>query len=163
MILLVSGAPGSGKSTVAAELQSVLGWPLVNRDELYAGLAHGLDVDRSEAVRHGIRLFWEVTAGHARAGCSVIADATLYRGQSERDVAELLLPVGRVRNLHCRSSRAFERFVARGHDATMNDRVAANAPLVEAPLDLGVPLLEVDTDDGYSPGLATIVDWARAG
>jgi predicted kinase len=158
-IALLSGAPGSGKSTLARALAAELGWPRVHRDELYAGLMAGGVMSRDEVVPHGIRLFWTATAGYAAAGCSVIADATLYRDQSEADVREVLAPVGAVRNVHCRSDLAYERFVARGHDDAMNARVAGNLPLVAEPLDLGVPVLEVDTTDGYDPVLAEVIAW----
>ncbi|MFJ4075149.1 AAA family ATPase [Curtobacterium sp. NPDC089991] len=161
-IALISGAPGSGKTTLASVLAAELGWPRVDRDQLYAGLMAGADLGRDEVVPHGVRMFWTVTAHLAAAGCSVIADATLYRGQSEADVRTALVSVGDVRNVHCRSALAFDRFVARGHPQELNDRVARNAPVVTEPLDLGVSRLDVDTTDGYDPELLRVVDWLRA-
>jgi predicted kinase len=160
-IALISGAPGSGKTTLAAALTHELGWPHVDRDRLYAGLVDGADLDRDQVVPHGVELFWTVTAHLAAAGCSVVADATLYRGQSEADVRRVLGPVADVRNVHCRTHLAFDRFVARGHGAAADARVARNAPVVTDPLDLGVPLLEVDTTDGHDPALDRIVSWVR--
>lgn len=160
-IVLISGAPGSGKTTLAAALAAELGWPRVDRDQLYAGLSAGSGYDRDAVVPHGVRLFWSATAHLAAAGCSVVADATLYRDQSEADVRSVLAPVGDVRNVHCRSALASDRFVARGHPQAVNDRVARNAPLVTEPLALGVPLLEVDTTDGYDPALPSVVAWLR--
>ncbi|ROP61090.1 AAA family ATPase [Curtobacterium sp. ZW137] len=160
-IALLSGAPGSGKSTLAAALAAELGWPQVHRDELYAGLMAGGSLARDEVVPHGVRLFWTATAAYAGAGCSVIAEATLYRDQSEAEVREFLEPVGAVRNVHCVTALAHERFVARGHDDTLNARVLGNLPRVSSPLELGVPVLEVDTTDGYEPTLDAVVAWLR--
>ncbi|GAA3343127.1 hypothetical protein GCM10017714_34480 [Curtobacterium pusillum] len=160
-IALISGAPGSGKTTLATVLADALGWPRVDRDRLYAGLVDGADLDRDQVVAHGVELFWTATAHLAAAGCSVVADATLYRGQSEADVRRVLDPAGDVRNVHCRSDLAYGRFVARGHGAAIDARVARNAPLVTDPLDLGRPRLEVDTTDGYDPTVDRVVAWVR--
>lgn len=161
-ILLVSGAPGSGKTTLASALAGRLGWPQVHRDELYAGIMAAGDVDREQVVPRGVAAFWSVTAAYARVGSSVIAEATLYRGQSEAEVRSVLSGTGPVRNLHCSTPTWHERFVARGHEARLNDRALANAPATVPALDLGYPLLEVDTSDGYVPGLDDLVRWATA-
>lgn len=159
-VLLVSGAPGSGKTTLAAALAARLGWPQVHRDELYAGIMAAGDVDREQVVPRGVAAFWSVTAAYARAGSSVIAEATLYRGQSEAEVRDVLGVPWPIRNLHCVTPTWHGRFVARGHEARLNDRALANAPATVPPLDLGCPLLEVDTTDGYDPGLDDLVLWA---
>ncbi|MFS0731387.1 AAA family ATPase [Curtobacterium sp. 1P10AnD] len=159
-ILLVSGAPGSGKTTLASALAAQLGWPQVHRDELYAGISAAGDVDREQVVPRGVAAFWSVTAAYARAGSSVIAEATLYRGQSEAEVRDVLGGPWPVRNVHCTTPRWHERFVARGHEARLNDRALANAPATVPALDLDCPLLEVDTTNGYQPGLDALVRWA---
>ena len=176
-VLVVSGPPGSGKTTLAAALSTHLGWPVVSRDAVKAGLVHarGLDVPPSaggEVAQVAYELLYRFVGDHVAAGVSVIAENAF---RCDRSGPELLAAsVGaRVRIVHASLDRAVahERFAARAvdsvrrtahPDAWVLDRMASGEFRWELyePLAIGAPVLRVDTSDGLQPDLAAIVAFA---
>jgi len=167
LLVIVSGAPGSGKTTLAEAVAKRLRLLHLERDLLMWGMrytADGKDVDRPGA---GIRTYYDTMQTMLRAGVSFVTDATLYQGKSEPDIQKFLLPYARIINVHCRSKDEAGRFYAR--------ELARNAgqapdwleehmghlkkiyPLVVDPLDFGAERIEVDTTIEYNPTLEAIV------
>lgn len=170
LVVLVSGAPGSGKTTLAARIASVLGLPHLNRDDFWRGLQFTEARGGCEGVGgRGVVAHFGALEHLVAIGVSAVADATMYRGESEFGLRPLLA-LGDVVNVHCRAANAAERYLAReqargvltGAALTLQmERVRTDAPLVTDPLDLDRPLLEVATDDGYDPGLDAVEQWLR--
>ncbi len=111
-------------------------------------------------------LWYRTLANLLRESVSLVADQMMYRGLCETDIETHLRGRCQLRVLYCTSPGAFERFKAResqqhGTDSKEYKRVltvAAEAkPFIEAPPNLGVEVLIVDTSDGYQPGFAEIV------
>jgi tRNA uridine 5-carbamoylmethylation protein Kti12 len=169
-IVLISGAPGSGKTTLGRHLADALSVPHVNKDRI----REGLWLTDPSIARDGHRI-WGIWMSSLQlllaAGASVVVDQTLYRGQSEADLCSQLLPLGRTVNVHTRSALADSRWRAKLSDdprwepeqlLQLFAKAESNAPLWTDPLDLGCPRIEVNTTDGYDPSIRELVDWIMA-
>jgi hypothetical protein len=165
LAVLMSGAPGSGKTTLAAVLGAELDLPVLDKDRL----VHGVWRTRgwgSELGLEGVELFYATMELWLEAAISFVGDMTFVRCVSEPDVAARVMSRGQVVNVHCRSSDALARFERRTRAAPLCgpnrlDRLLALAARYEQelyePLDFGCPTIVVDTTDGYSPQVLDIV------
>ncbi|MFD8704824.1 AAA family ATPase [Kitasatospora sp. NPDC059648] len=173
MLIVVSGGPGSGKTTLAHALADAVGCPAVCRDEVKEGLLHA--GTRCPAPDEAVRdAFFEVLGVLVRAGVSVVAEAA-YQDRLWRPGLEPLAARTDVRVVHCRVApvlarrRIAERLATGRHRAAHGDRALLAAPpgagnLLDdfTPLTVaGAPRLCVDTTDGYDPPLADIAAFAR--
>ena len=166
LAVLVSGAPGAGKSTLADALAVGLDLPVVHKDQL----VHGTWRTRGRALAlgaPGVEPFYETMELWASLGVSFVAEQTFYRGVSEPDVALRLAPRCVLVNVHCRSTHAMARFERRMRDDPLcgEARLRKLRPLAERlqselsePLAFGCPLIVVDTDDGYTPTLQAVLE-----
>jgi predicted kinase len=176
VLIVVSGGPGSGKTTLAHALAGEIGCPALCRDEVKEGLVHaGGAGAAAPGVDEAVRVvFFEVLGVLVRAGVSVVAEAA-FQDRIWRPGLEPLAARTRLRVVHCRVEAALarrriaERLAAGGHRGAHADReLLAAAPgagnLLDdfTPLSLpGVPRLYVDTTRGYDPPLADIVAFTR--
>lgn len=100
-LVLVGGAPGAGKTTLASALAPCLGLPLLRKDALKETLFDALrEAGSPEAVSEreaskrlgwaAICLLYAQALNLLAAGCGCIVESNFYRGVSERDLAPLL-------------------------------------------------------------------------
>jgi chloramphenicol 3-O-phosphotransferase len=165
LAVLVSGAPGSGKTTLADALSQGLDIPALHNGQLVHGIWRTLD-RASELGASGLEPFYATLELWLDLGVSLVADHTFERGVSEPDVARRLGPRAFLINVHCRSAHAPERFADRMRAERLcgEQRLSTLLPRVHQlqgelvePLDFGCHTIVVDTDNGYRPMLEAII------
>jgi predicted kinase len=172
LLVVVSGPPGSGKTTLSRRLGDAVGLPVVCRD----GVKEGVAVTTGELVRQGtpeavalFDLFYDLVDAHLTRGVSAIAEAAFQGAIADRELAGRR-DVAEVRHVRCDVAPEvwLARFEARGRrpghrDHDFLDRVRRAGGPDSSPYRLtipGVPVLDVDTTDGYRPGLEEIARFA---
>lgn len=116
-IVLISGAPGAGKTTLALPLAAQLGWPLISKDHIKETLFDamgGIGGDLQESRRFGAGAMETLWALASRCP-EVILEAN-FRPHSVYEREKLIGLDGKVVELHCVCplDEAFRRFQARG-------------------------------------------------
>ncbi|MGH2351625.1 MAG: AAA family ATPase [Chloroflexota bacterium] len=174
LLVLVGGAPGSGKTTLARRLAGELRLPLLAKDDIKEILYDTLgapDAARSRELGMAAMMLLYAFAGRLlEAGVGVVVESNFYRGLSEAHLRSLA-ERARTVEVHCQAARdvLVRRYVERAergerhpghHDAAAVPRLLAGLDAGSfEPLDLGVPVLRVDTTAGYRPGFEAIVAW----
>ncbi|MEV4868217.1 AAA family ATPase [Streptomyces syringium] len=176
-LTVVSGAPGTGKTTLAHALAHELGCPAIVRDEIKQGMvlaAPGYRAGGDDPLnRQALDAFFEVTGSLLRAGVTTVIEAA-FQDRLWRPHLEPLTDLAELRVIRCTTpaAMAHDRIAHRvqhsGHRAAHGDRdlleaIAAGEQSLDAwvPISLDVPTLLVDTSDGYSPGIQDVVTFIR--
>lgn len=164
LLVLVSGAPGSGKTTLASKVAVSLNVFHLERDEIWDGLRFTSGRGTGAQVPHGIAVWYETIALLMTRGVSLVADGTLYRNEDEQNVAKLLR-LGDVVNVHCRCAESVARFRMHKQRDGVNaeelralvSRVESIQAMVTEPLMLGCRSVVVDTTAAYDPSLIDLI------
>ena len=179
LLVIVNGAPASGKTTLARRLANALRLPLLERDGLKEVLADHLEVTdlaQSEALtRAAVGVFYSLADELLQARVGMVLDQAYRRGQAEEQLRPLLAacqtvmvhcvvpPEENVRRYIARFERGERRPVHFDHERIA--RVRSGALRIDwrrsEPLELAVPTLHVDTLDGYKPSFEEIVAFIR--
>jgi predicted kinase len=172
-LIIVGGAPASGKSGLAEELGSSLGLPVLSRDAFKERLIDVLgaadDGDRHRLGAAAYAVLHVALKKLIDAGVSVIVESNFSRGLGEQDFHELVIR-SRAVQIVCEAApgeikRRYKQRAESGdrHPGHQDADAETLAELDESidegrykPLDLDVPLLRVDTTDHFSPNVETI-------
>jgi predicted kinase len=171
-LVLISGAPGSGKTTLGWELARALHVPFVSRDAMKTGLhvTHRSE-DPADVWRFAERAFddfFEVLALLAAKEISVVAEAALHHDRAAAPIDALatvadLVHVALVTPTEVAVARyrhradSGERHPAHNDSAFAAEMEAGTRDLRAYRLDLPHPTIAVDASDGYAPALDAIV------
>ncbi|MFJ7906947.1 AAA family ATPase [Kitasatospora sp. NPDC096204] len=171
-LLVVSGPPGAGKTTLAHALADALGRPAVCRDEIKERMAAAREAPVEELDRRTLAEFFRTLGGHLRAGTDVVAEAA-YQDRLWRPGLAPLTELAELRVVRCvvDPESARERIARRAAEAPgravhadgeLLGRIARGERPIESwvPIALDAPCLAVDTTRGWAPPLERITAFA---
>jgi predicted kinase len=103
-LIVVSGPPGSGKTTLAHQIARAVGCPAVCRDEIKEGMAHAapgfVGGAGDDLTMRTLPVFFEVIELLLTAGVTTVAEAA-FQDHVWRPRLTPLLRLARVRIVHC--------------------------------------------------------------
>jgi predicted kinase len=153
-LIVVTGMPSSGKTTLAEDLAHRLQLPLIAKDEIKESLYESLGADDVAASGRlgtaAFELIFALAGTMLADGVSVIVEANFFRDQAPTFAA---LPPHRTIQLHCEAPLPvlLDRYARRTrhpghHDAEKIDELPARfASGAHAPLDIDGELIRLDT------------------
>ena len=178
-LVIVSGSPGTGKTTLAHQIASALGCPAICRDEIKQGMVYatpGFTPGPGDPLSiRTLATFFDVLGLLLASGVTVVAEAA-FQDKLWRPGLEPLIGLAELRIVRCTvgADVAHDRIVRRieenTHRVAHDDRglletLAGGTAALDAfvPISLAAPTLRVDTTEGYDPAMPEILNFVRAG
>jgi predicted kinase len=169
-LIVVSGPAGAGKTTLAHAIARAVGCPAICRDEVKEGMVHAtggfVGGQGDELTMRTLPTFFGVLELLLKAGVTTVAEAA-FQDRVWRPRLEELRDLARIRIVHCATGpdtawarvrrRREERPLRRAHDESYDATEHALRHAGFERVSIEAPWLEVDTTDGYRPGLDEVV------
>lgn len=176
VLVIVSGPPAAGKTSLTKALRDRLQLPLLSLDAIKESVMEVLPprtvADTERLSQAAERVLVSIGASLLDAGPGAILESAFHVGRATHELRPLVERSAAV-IIHCQAPKAVivERYVSRAHEGErdpghMDRERAADLPRqlqqgVFEPPDLDVPVLRVDTSDTYDPGLDRVVLWVE--
>ncbi|MDQ0390068.1 putative kinase [Streptomyces sp. DSM 42143] len=176
-LAVVSGGPGTGKTTLAHSLAHELGCPAIIRDEIKQGMVMSTPGYRSggdDPLNYPtLDAFFEVLKVLLQSRVTVVAEAA-FQNRLWRPNLEPLAHIAQIRIIHCTvpaavaHARIIQRVTENAHRAAHGDQdllesIAAGEHSLESfvPVSFDAPTQTVDTSRDYDPGIEDIAAFVR--
>jgi predicted kinase len=174
LLVVVSGPPGSGTTTLAHTLARAIPCPAISRDEIKEGLVNAMDAyapaQGDDLSLRTLDVFFGIVGALVNARVSLVAEAAFQHGLWAPGLTPLL-ERARIHIVRCRvdPAVAWERINRRAAEQPVR-RLVHGDPSLDAPFEsfvaklaafepvaLPVPTIEVDTSVGLDPSLEAIL------
>jgi predicted kinase len=176
LLIVVTGAPASGKTTLARMIAGKINCPLLSRDELKEGLINTLQLTHSQLNRsvdlHVYETFFETIELLIAKKISIVIEAA-FQDKLWRPKLLSLLEKAAIRIILCNTSvplikaRFSNRLLQQPDrekfhgDRSINEEQFAALTENYTPVHIEAPTLLVDTTENYNPGLEEIIQFIR--
>lgn len=178
-LVIVSGRPGSGKTTLARQLANALPCPLVSRDEINEGIYHTFNHDlaiasKATVTAMALDAFFAAIELLLSAQVSVVAEAAFQDTKWRQGLAAINADGdAAMKIVQCVIDPAFARQRVLDRRSGLDSpslRRAAEARTRELDwtdqgfqaVSLPAPTLTVDTTEGYKPRLEAVLAFIRS-
>jgi predicted kinase len=179
LLIVVTGRPGSGKTTLTHALARAIRCPAICRDEIKEGIVNSITATAAappidELQRHANDAFFQTIETLLQHGVTLVAEAAFQHKIWAPRLAPVLGMIRSTRLIVCAidpelaRSRHVQRGLAdpqrerfHGDQVVQAAREGRTLPLISYdPPTLDVPTLVVDTTDGYHPKFEQVVAFA---